>query len=129
MDHLHRQATSRALLPPPGVMRQAVSIEGNGSGERSEWFLAGTEQSVVRSAKEHRPPKILYPAPDTVIALDPDIPPELQKVFFASTPSSVLILDGAPLADFRWTPVPGTHRLHLIGSDGTVADRLSFEVR
>jgi penicillin-binding protein 1C len=129
MNYLHRSAASRAPAPPPGVVARPVLFAGSDRPRQREWFLAGTEQEVVRSAWQLQQPKILYPAPDTVIALDPDIPAELQKVLFAFPPAATLLLDGAAVADGRWTPVPGPHRLTLIGRDGTVADRIDFEVR
>jgi penicillin-binding protein 1C len=129
MNYLHRSATSGAPAPPPGIVARTVAFAGSNRPPQREWFLAGTEQEVVRSSRTQQQPKILYPAPDTVIALDPDIPAELQKVFFAFSPAATLLLDGASIAPARWTPVPGSHRLTLIGKDGTVADQLDFEVR
>jgi penicillin-binding protein 1C len=129
MNYLHRSTASNAPAPPPGIVSRSIAFSGSAMAQREEWFLAGTEQDVVRIARLRQRPRILYPAPDTVIALDQDIPAELQKVFFASTPPAVLVLDGQALADAPWTPVPGPHHLMLISAEGTIAEQLDFEVR
>lgn len=129
MNYLHRSITSMAPKQPPGVVLRIVAFGGNERSSRYEWFLAGTEQEIVKSERKHRQPKIIYPAPDTVIALDPDIPADLQKVFFSVTPGATLLLDGESIPAMRWPPVSGSHRLTLISEDGTVADQLDFEVR
>ena len=130
MNRLHAETPSMPSEPPQGVVFAPVSYRPTGKGTaRKEWFLAGTEQGLVRSRAEGLRPRILYPAPDTVIAIDPDIPVDLQKVFFRSTPSTVLVLDGSRVSAAAWSPVPGRHQLSLIGVDGTVADEISFEVK
>ncbi len=80
-------------------------------------------------------PKILYPAPDTVIALDPDIPEDRQRVFIAAAPgdpSMQLVLDETPIGQapsVSWAPIQGKHRLSLINKDGATEDQISFEVK
>ena len=129
MNQLHADISSNPPDPPAGVVPVMVwSSSGEGGTSRREWFLAGTEHATVRPLAADVLPKIVYPAPGTVIAIDPDIPADLQKVFFRATTSDALLLDGKRIDAF-WSPVPGIHHLILVGVDGAVADRLSFEVR
>lgn len=130
MNYLHRDASSRPPIAPAGVvMRTAAGAGAARTVGRQEWFIIGTGMDAVKVTHEAARPKILYPAPDTVIAIDPDIPTDRQKVFFRSTPPAALVLDGKPVSTASWAPVPGVHHLSLMRADGTVADEISFEVR
>ena len=87
------------------------------------------------SANAHAP-RIRYPAPDTVIALDPDIPAPHQRVAFVAAPANAGLrwqLDGAKLPDrggrALWAPTSGRHALVLVDADGTALSRVDFEVR
>lgn len=130
MNHLHAQRSSIAPLPPAGVVSSAAEFQDVGRNPvKNEWFLSGTEQGTSGSRSAGLRPRILYPATDTVIAVDPDIPADLQKIFFRASPAAALFLDGSAVTAGPWSPVPGSHRLSLMGHDGTVVDEISFEVR
>jgi len=143
---LHRAEPSVAPRPAPGVLRTDVTFDPPVENARREWFVAGTAMPHVRatdrrdddaegSANAHTP-RIRYPAPDTVIALDPDIPAPHQRVAFVAAPARAGLrweLDGARLADrggrALWAPTPGRHALVLVDADGTALSRVDFEVR
>jgi penicillin-binding protein 1C len=136
MDYLHRDRPGRPPAAPPGVVRQTVRFAPAIEPERSEWFVRGTEVALVEmlpAAK--RAPRIVYPAADSVIALDPDIPAPLQRVSLRAYGGAHLHweLDGtnAGPADqgTAWTPVPGRHELKLVGEDGRAVAAARFEVR
>jgi penicillin-binding protein 1C len=136
MNYLHARVPSRTPSAPGGVTSQMVRFNDDGRlYDKKEWFLAGTEQKSVRPRTAEQRPKIIYPAAGTVIAVDPDIPQDMQRVFFESSsgdPALRIVLDEtvigtAPAAS--WQPVPGRHGLSLVGPDGVVADSISFEVR
>jgi len=130
MNYLHRNASSKSPVAPAGVVMRTSAVAGVAQTvDRQEWFIIGTETDAVRSIREIVRPKILYPAPDMVIAIDPDIPTDRQKVFFRSTPPAAMVLDGIPINTASWSPVPGIHRLSLMRADGTVEDEIVFEVR
>jgi penicillin-binding protein 1C len=103
---------------------------------RTEWFVAGTETDRAQLAGPGGGPRIPTPPDGVVVAVDPDIPPENQRlVFIAEAVVGVVaewVLDGASLGPVdqpvRWTPVPGAHRLAL-RSDGHELDAVSFRVR
>ena len=101
-----------------------------------EWFLRGTEPiSGDRKAPSHDE-RILYPPGGTVIALDPDIPPELQKILFHAQPARQglkWILNGRFVASagkaFAWNPMAGKFHLALIDEEDRVLDSVHFKVR
>ena len=107
MGFLHRATPSRAPKPPAGVLQQQVEFGSAAAGgmpiesARREWFVAGTQQPVfamdhiaagadrsrAAKGKDSKSPagqasavRISRPANGTILALDPDIPPERQRV-------------------------------------------------
>ena len=91
---------------------------------------AGDRQAVAAT------PRIRYPAPDTVIAIDPDLPAGRQRVVFEAVPAVPGLgwrLDGDPLDDDRgrvdWTPRRGRHHLALEDASGRLLSEVAFEVR
>jgi penicillin-binding protein 1C len=148
MDWLQRgddagrgKVRSVAPSPPAGVIARTVRFEpvagGNAEPSRREWFLAGTERSVVRAAQAKSLARIGYPAAGTVIALDPDIPPGRQRLPLQLTTRGEAgwqwHMDGKPIgrADRpgRWLPQPGKHRLTLVDAKNLELDAVAFEVR
>lgn len=128
---------------------------------RQEWFLAGTEQrhfsppAMVSTSNDTRtgkgdgmhagrqdpdpsalPARIVAPAPDTIIALDPDIPPANQQLRLeASHGTSTELhwfIDDQPVgqgAHVGWMPLPGRHTITLRDARGGVLDVRRIEVR
>ena len=128
---------------------------------RQEWFLAGTEQrhfsppAMVPASNDTRmgkgdgvhagaqdnghsalPARIVAPAPDTIIALDPDIPPANQQLQLqASHGTSTELhwfIDDQPVgqgARVGWMPLPGRHTITLRDARGGVLDVRRIEVR
>ena len=154
MAWLHRAAPSRAPRPPAGVLRQPVRFDGGADrleGPREEWFVRGTQQAVFAidmeasgayvtsaSGKKHMnfgvPARIIAPAPGSIIALDPDIPPAHQRLQFEATGGARLRwrIDGKAAgqgARLAWLPWPGRHRVELLDARGQLQDSLQIEVR
>ncbi|CAG9175063.1 Biosynthetic peptidoglycan transglycosylase [Cupriavidus pampae] len=143
MDALHGSAPSRAPELPAGVRRISLSFDQNLEPAREEVFLAGTELprvSVAAAApRGNARAAIASPADGTVFALDPDIPPNAQRVWFhATAPTGEAAtgvswrLDGKPLArggEAGWLPWPGRHRIELVDAAGKVVDHIAIEVR
>ncbi len=78
--------------------------------------------------------RITGPAPGTIIALDPDIPPARQRLQFTATGDGVLLwrMDGKPLGRgprVAWLPWPGRHVVQLTDPEGRVLDEIRLEVR
>jgi len=143
MRFLHAREPSRAPSPPPGLVQMQVSFgpgaEGNPlEASRSEWFLQGTEQPLFAldtgmTTDASAPARITAPADGTIIALDPDIPPQRQRVRFDSEGRGVQWrIDGKPLArgnTVQWFPWPGRHLIELVDAGGKVVDQRRLEVR
>ncbi|MGV3679528.1 MAG: penicillin-binding protein 1C [Acidovorax sp.] len=128
---------------------------------REEWFVPGTQQArfaidtgpadeavaakrgarplraapaAADAADESPSARILAPVPGTIIALDPDIPPERQRLQFVASGGRDLRwrIDGREQgrgARSAWPPWPGRHQLELVDARGKVHDTLQFEVR
>jgi len=147
------------MAPQPG----SPDPRGGGQpleAARDEWFVQGTQQalfaidSVAISAYPSSasgqndpkksapgaapspaglPPRITAPAPGTIIALDPDIPPARQRLQFTATGNAVQWrLDGKTLGRgprVAWLPWPGRHVVQLTDAQGKVLDEVRLEVR
>jgi penicillin-binding protein 1C len=147
MDELHRRdaasTTAAAQWRPPavpsGVSLHAVRFESLHEPPRDEFFLGGTEQSLVTPATAGGSARTLITSPTdrSIVALDPDIPQQAQRLRIAAvsgTPGSwSWRMDGkrigAASATVHWPLWPGPHRLELVDSAGKVAETASFEVR
>ena len=158
MGFLHAREPSRAPRPPPGLVRTSVRFGAAAQdaaspleAARDEWFLQGTEQPVFamdsgadgaypasaggqEGSKSSGTALITAPAPGTIIALDPDIPPARQRLQFTATGGSGLRwrINGQPLgrgARTSWLLWPGRHQVQLTDASGQVLDEVRIEVR
>ena len=138
MRELHRRTGSTPPAAPSGVVASAITYAPAIEPPRSEYFVAGTERKLVELAggQGALAPRITYPLAGTIIALDPDIPFERQRVGFnaASAPVGVTWeLDGVKLGNAArpasWFPMPGRHLLRLVDAKGAALDEVAFEVR
>jgi penicillin-binding protein 1C len=135
MNYLDQRFGGGAIARPAGVTSRTVEFPQAVEPERQEWFIAGTEPNR-QAAHLDDTPRILSPAPDTVIAFDPDIPAEGQRVAFvasAGAGGSRWMLDHKSLGSVNgvmlWTPSPGVHTLALADSMGRRLDTATFRVR
>lgn len=124
MQALHA-TPGTAPAAPPGVEWQ-----------HGEWFIAGTAPAAGRAAGvAPAETRISYPGEGAILALDPDIPPAMQRVFLNATGASdvVWVLNGKRLGKagvVAWAPVPGKHTLQLVANaGGRVLDSVQFQVR
>ena len=155
---LVRQAVQFGALP---VAQEGAAPSLPLEAAREEWFVPGTQQArfaidagppgesvaAPRGAKPSRAAakaadaadeqplaRILAPVPGTIIALDPDIPPERQRLQLVASGGYDLRwrIDGREQgrgARSAWLPWPGRHQLELVDGRGKVHDTLQFEVR
>jgi penicillin-binding protein 1C len=141
VHRLHAEVPSTRPNAPAGALRRRVAFDPAVEDERFEWFLRGTEVALVRGNSADpqsigATPTIRYPAPDTIIALDPDIPAARERVTFsasASLPGLRWRIDADVLPADRgradWKPVRGRHTLLLEDAQGNVLSSVGFEVR
>lgn len=124
---------------PPAWPADVVARELIGADQvlRTEHFLAGTEPAqrqlaLSREAQAGRAQRfsIRQPLEGSVYALDPDIPPQVQRIVFDGE-AGQWWLNGQRLGDgprLAWAPRPGRHRLSLRRGTQTLAE-VRFEVR
>jgi len=146
VNYLNRRSDSRPPQAPPGVVQTRVTYQNEIEPARSEWFVRGTQMSAIgltanasqtaRGANaDARAARIGAPTDGTIFALDPDIPPARQRVWFERADSGARLawrLDGKPYghdARAAWLPWPGRHVLELIDAKGEIVDKVGFEVR
>jgi penicillin-binding protein 1C len=136
MDYLDRRFGGGAIAQPAGVTAQMVRFPDAVEPPRKEWFVAGTEPNREAAGLDDTP-RILSPAPDTTIAVDPDIPADRQRVALVASAGAA---DGArwtldhrtlgPAAGVTlWAPSPGAHTLALTDNTGRTLDTATFRVR
>jgi penicillin-binding protein 1C len=138
MNYLHARTSSRQAMVPPGVTVATVTFDERATGQRrEEFFVTGTEPiSMVRPDTDHRRASIIYPSNDSLIAIDPDIPDELQLVplrFEAAGQRYEWTIDGSRTGVFAqlllWKPQPGTHEAAIVDGSNKVVDSVRFVVR
>lgn len=159
MTWLHRNQRNQLPVPPANVVKARVQFGAQDTAgswlesPRDEWFLRGTEQArfaidEVESAAAARasrpgasasvaglPPRILSPVSGTIVALDPDIPPNRQRVQFVASdaPGTVRwLLNGKEQgrgARWAWLPWPGRYKVELVDAKGLLLDSTEVEVR
>ena len=155
MNMLHTTEPSRAPTPPPGVVQSRTVFGSQIEATRSEWFIEGTEQTLFatnsgaalaekpgargqkrlnnEAATPATPPRITAPVSGTIIALDPDIPPNCQRLSFSAEGQATRwLMDGKAFArgqEAQWLPWPGRHVVQLVDARGTVLDEIKIEVR
>ena len=136
MGALHRDSPSRAPSPPPGVVAARVAFAGEVESERRDWFLRGTEPLTTATAVAARQARIVAPVSGTIIAIDPEIPGERQRVAFeaeGADPGLRFVLDDVEIGHapgpLLWRPRPGRHVLALRDDQSRLRDTVTFEVR
>ena len=138
MDSLHSHSSSGPMARPASVTAQQIQFPGGIETPRREYFIKGTGPSGAFRGSAHSAqiPHVSSPANGLVIALDPDIPPQRQRVLISAQGGSrelvwringtVVGRAGQPLL---WVPTAGVHRLALEQPSGEVLDRVLFTVR
>ncbi len=136
MNWLHRNESLPRREPPAGLLRKKLEFSPRLEGSKEEWFIRGTEPHSGEKRIGQYNQQIVYPPTGTVIALDPDIPPELQRVFFISQTLEDgwrWILNGKTISmvgkPFPWTPRPGKYSLAIADGERGIVDSVLFEVR
>ncbi|HMH52892.1 MAG TPA: penicillin-binding protein 1C [Candidatus Acidoferrum sp.] len=136
MSALHRAVPSPAPAPPPGVVAARVAFAGGVEPERRDWFLRGTEPVAAATLVAARQARIVAPVSGTIIAIDPEIPPDRQRVAFEADGTDAglhFVLDdveiGRAPGPLLWQPHPGRHVLALRDEHARLRDTVTFEVR
>ena len=160
LGFLHQGQPSRAPQAPAGVVQQWADFGPAPAGQpgegfplearRQDWFLPGTAQArfaldvdgrTAQASNQHAAPddamlrnaSITTPANGTIVAVDPDIPPDRQRLQFRADQAAVRWrMDGKEVARgarWEWMPWPGRHQIELLNAKGDVLDSIRLEVR
>jgi len=136
MNFLHRNESSVRKEVPAGLVRREIKFPPEVAPLREEWFVRGTEPDLKDQKIGHARSRIIYPPSGTVFALDPDIPPELQRVSFISETSGnglKWVLNGTPIGEagktIPWGLKAGKYSLAIADEDGKILDNVYFDVR
>jgi penicillin-binding protein 1C len=130
----------RKVVAPPrpaGIEQRAIRFANHVEQPRLEYFLAGTAQTEIAAAPQAaRRPRITNPIAGSVYAIDPDIPPDRQRLAVGvsgEVTAHRLLLDkrdlGAADSQPQILAAPGQHRLRLIDINGRVVDQVLFTIR
>ncbi len=139
--------------PPAGVVRAATRYAQGQEAAREEWYIAGTEEAVLsqdtivsgaacafkqcatgsKGLQNDIASRILQPTSGSIIALDPDIPPQRQRLRLQAEGNALRwLMDGKEIAQgntVNWLPWPGKHTIALADKQGKVLDEVRIEVR
>lgn len=134
---LHEGNPGKAPAMPDGVEAWPIRFADNVEQPRREYFLKGTGMAVIAAAPgEARRPRITNPVSGSVYAIDPDIPPDRQRLAIAVSGDAVthrLRLDKQDIGDASAAPMilpgRGQHKLALLDLSGKVVDQVIFTIR
>ena len=96
---------------------------------REEVFIAGTEQARQAASAQMTGAQrygIDSPRDGSLFAIDPDMPPNSQRISFEGE-NGVWMLDGKRVGAgprISWSPWPGRHALSLVSRSGHDVDAL-----
>ena len=144
MMRLHARTDSRQPAMPPGVTARKVSFEDGEEPPRRDYFVGDTALDVVsrsrlEAAEQDAAPRIARPVDGTILALDPDIPPENQRLWLRAVNVAARTAHGVSWrigdealgtgGQASWLPRPGRHRVELLDAAGKVLDSVTVQVR
>jgi len=135
INGLHPQGDTRNE-PPAHLVRKEIQFPNDVAPPRKELFIGGTEPNLKDQRIGQFNQRIVYPPSGAVFGLDPDIPPEAQKIFFVSQPKRNnlrWVLNDHTMEEtssyFPWSPRVGDYTLTLIDENDQMIDSVHFEVR
>ncbi len=136
MNYLHDRFGSSQIAPPQHLAMSDVRFPGAVEPPRREWFLGATAPDSPLSDLDEAKARILSPAPETIVALDPDVPSSEQRIAFEASAAlldSHWVLDGRALGTVHgvllWAPSAGVHTLSIVRESGAALDKIRFSVR
>jgi len=126
--------------PTPPEMPADLVVGGSAAGR--ELYLPGTEPSRGRAGDGTRLVatnqllRIVSPLDETLFAIDPDMPPAVQRIPFeaiGTPPGTTWHLGDVALGPAQaiqwWDPFPGRHEATLRAPDGAILARTRLTVR
>lgn len=140
MRALHDNNLSMPPEMPAGVVARVIHFEGVPEADRTEYFLAGTEQEIIRLATTNTTvvqqgrARIVSPASGSILAFDPDIPRQHQLLPLRARGGSLLYwrVNGRDFdrgSEVWWPVQPGRVTVELLDSEGVVQDTVTLQIR
>ncbi len=136
MNWLHRRDAGSGPPPPANLVRAKICSAQGVPLAKEEWFIRGTESTFQEPRGSQYNARIVYPPSGSVIALDPDIPPGRQKIFFSVKPNGdhwEWRLNGRHLGKtnkaIAWAPQAGKYDLAIVDPEGRIIDSVRFKVQ
>lgn len=134
---LHEHDAAQAPVTPNGIEHLMTTFQNHVEPKRLEWFVQGTALPTVSPVEQGKGfVKIESPANGMIIAVDPDIPVDHQRVPISirGGKHSMLVklndkVLGTASQSILWQPVPGSYYLSVEDAQHRVADRILFTVR
>jgi penicillin-binding protein 1C len=126
--------TQQALFAIDLIAYGAYPEKARGQKDQKDQNLTGGSTTAAPAAMvAGTGARITAPAPGTIVALDPDIPPARQRLQLrASGQGLYWRMDGKPLGrgpQVAWLPWPGRHVIQITDAAGAVLDEVRIEVR
>lgn len=138
MNRLHGRDIAPGIQEPSMITRKKITLPESAGAEKEELFIRGTEPNEKTQRTGQLNQRIIYPPSGTIIAVDPDIPQDMQLVFFISQPQKpgmTWTLHGRSEESETcsslsgWAPRAGRYSLTLNDESGKPVDSVQFEVR
>lgn len=134
MKFIHSTAIPTEPSIPAGVHQDAVRFSHGKEGPRLEYYLDGHHGGLSRPPRPRSQELLLSPNDGEIIALDPEIPEQSQKLMIRrqGSDSLHLYMNGRDLgtsSTVLWFPIPGKHLLQVVDSKQRVLDSASFLVK
>ncbi|MDQ5987522.1 MAG: Penicillin-binding protein 1C [Syntrophus sp. SKADARSKE-3] len=135
---LHGKSGTKTTQPPQGVIAGTAHYGKEGEAPRQEWFLKGTEPTATITINtRHAKPAIVYPAANSIITLDPDIPEDNQQIILKAEPADRLyrwLLNNKAISpdhmdSLLWRPIRGNHKLSISDQENHILDTVTFTVK
>jgi penicillin-binding protein 1C len=137
MSALHEGSAPGAPDPPPGLSSLPTRFSPAVEPPRQEWYLSGATMATreSRALPQDALPRIESPSDGLVVALDPDIPANHQRLLISVRGAhgdmrlrlNDRILE--PASEQLWTPHPGSYHLTLESESGQAISAVNFTVR
>ena len=144
MSRLHQSTPSHQPPEPAALRHSQVKFQDDLEPARHDYFVGDTVVTRVQLVQDgaqspQGAPKIVAPVSRTILALDPDIPSDNQRMWLRA--GSVNAEQASKLswrvgtrtvghgAELAWEPWPGEHRIELLDGNKHVLDTVYLEVR
>ncbi|MBY0409910.1 MAG: penicillin-binding protein 1C, partial [Burkholderiaceae bacterium] len=125
--------TQQAVFAMKSEANSAYKLNAASQKDQKDQKIKTKNPVAPGAAVEPQAARITAPATGTIIALDPDIPPDRQKLQFTATGDNLnWLIDGKTVGrgpQVAWLPWPGRHVVQIQTQSGQVLDEIRMEVR